>query len=115
MVDRDYQAFMKDPFGGKGTLIADSPWSRSWISEDEQGKLVTCDVSYTGPILDANKQQLNSSAGKRWGDGQVVARIPLDMYFKDFNKARKNGDTQWVKRFLNDSDNSKLRTFEGKL
>ena len=45
-----------------------------------------------------------------------IASIPNGIYYHgDFAKAVHDRDEGWIKRFLNDSDNQKLRTFRGNL
>ncbi|MEV5407199.1 hypothetical protein AB0L20_32315, partial [Streptomyces albidoflavus] len=57
-----------------------------------------------------------ANAGKRWGEGQVIGTIPDSIaHSTGYMQAKQNGDVQWIKRFWNDSDNRKLRTFEGKI
>jgi hypothetical protein len=73
----------------------------------------------TSPVFDANAEDLNGSTGKRFGDGQIVARIPDHLLYspelKNIGQAANEGDWKHVNRVLNDGDFSKLRTFRGKL
>jgi hypothetical protein len=56
------------------------------------------------------------SHGQRWGDGKLVSSVPLKYALKTgYADAIREGDDKWKQRFLNDRDNYKLRTFEGKL
>lgn len=111
----DYLDFIKDPFGGKGQLMTEHSGQRTWVGPHPQtGKLCQCRVEWVDPILEENKIRRAESAGKRWGDGQIVASIPSSMYyFGDFAKAVENDDQKYMTKFLNDYDNSKLRTKEG--
>ena len=74
------------------------------------------DPAWQQALLDRAAAERAANAGKRWGDGQVIGRLPLTLYFNSgMAKARVQGDTTWIKRFWNDSEHSKLRTFEGKV
>lgn len=65
-------------------------------------------------MLDRAHAERSANAGKRWGGGQVIGRLPLPLYFSSgMAQARMQGDETWIKRFWNSSDHSKLRTFEG--
>lgn len=107
--------FWKDPFGGVGQLIVDRPHHRCWVAEVD-GKIQQCVVERVDPLLDINAERRAVNAGKKWGDGDLVAAIPASLFWHgDFAKAHADDDQEWMKRFLNDSDNAKLRTREGKL
>jgi hypothetical protein len=66
-------------------------------------------------LIADNKAEFNDSDGKRWGDGKVVARLPLNLFFDKLAEPMKQRDRQYLKRFLNDSDNAVFRTFKGKI
>lgn len=69
----------------------------------------------TGLILDANARSRSNTAGRRWGDGQRVASIPLDIWNKHLQEAHRLGDDAYVSKWLNDADHAGFRTFEGTL
>lgn len=66
-------------------------------------------------LLADNKTEFNNSLGKRWGDGKVVARVPLNMFFDKLAEPMKQRDRKFIKRFLNDSSHAALRTFKGNI
>jgi hypothetical protein len=66
-------------------------------------------------LLEQNKALYNDSDGKRWGDGRVAARIPLNVYFQDIAPRIKEGDHDFTKWFLNNPDNRAYRTFKGRI
>ncbi len=108
--------FYTDPFGGNGILVTDRPDYRCWVMHDEEaGVWHKCEVQPVEAILEANRELYNV-AETRWGDTALVASIPNVMYWNgDFAKAREGRDDAWIKRFLNSSDNQKLRTKRGHL
>ena len=111
-------SIFNDPFGGKGELIDLQPGYALWAWCNElTGEMHTCEQSEIDPILEENQRRRNASQGNRWGDGQVVASIPNALLYGDsyYAKARAAQDTKAMKKFLNDPDNRKLRTFDGTL
>jgi len=109
--------FYADPFKGDGILIVDKPTERTWVyHEAERDAWHFCKVQPVGAILDENRRKLNASAGQRWGDMTHVASIPNSMFWHgDFAKAHADQDEAWITRYLNNSDNKKLRTREGNI
>lgn len=67
-------------------------------------------------VAEANAEAMKENDGKRWGDGQIAARIPMHILFgKKLGPAFKAGDDAYIKRFLNDPDNAWMRTFKGRV
>jgi hypothetical protein len=93
-------------------MLFENEERRVWIYEDEQKTLIKTE-HFVQPCLDRNAELRAANAGKRWGEGQIVSSIPTGLYFADLVEARKNRDTKYVKRFLNDPDHRKFRVFEG--
>lgn len=69
----------------------------------------------TEQLLDNNAQERAAMAGQRWGDGQLVARIPLNLAWEQLMPAIIANDERYVAKWLNDSDHSRFRIKEGKL
>ena len=107
--------FGQDPFHGHGKIILQFPNKIVWECVLDDGTHITCVQELTEPYYEANRERLNDSAGQRWGDGKVVARIPLPVFYDTILPAQKAGDEKWIKKFLNNSDNRKFRTFGGDL
>ena len=70
-------------------------------------------ISHVDGIVNANKEAQNNSAGNAWGDGQVVASIPLETYYETLLPAIQQEDHKYVARWLNDGDNRAWRQKEG--
>lgn len=66
-------------------------------------------------LVDLNQEQYNESLTKRFGDGQSVARIPLNVFYRDFPKHLKEGDKDFTKWWLNREENRPYRNFRGKI
>lgn len=76
----------------------------------------TWDPTWMQATLDQAHAERAANAGKRWGGGQVIGRLPLPLWFDSgMAAARQQNDLRWIKRFWNDPDHKRLRTFEGKL
>ncbi len=92
-------------------------WHRYERTPDGVQKLhvrQTWNPEWMQATLDRAAAERLANAGKRWGDGQVVGRLPLPLYFSSgMAQARLQKDDKWVKKFWNDPDVKKLRTFEG--
>jgi hypothetical protein len=110
-------SFLDDPFGGKGSLILNRPDKRVWIMEDPHtpGLWHQSTLTCIDPLLEANKAELTESNGKTFGDGKVIGRLPLDIWFRKMLPAKQQGDTAWIKRFWNDPDNRAFRSFRGNI
>jgi len=66
----------------------------------------------------ANTQEYNESDGKRWGDGKVVARVPLNVLFDPKNQLAekiKEGDRDHMSWWLNSEQARPFRTFRGRM
>jgi hypothetical protein len=66
-------------------------------------------------MLEENRQLLDESQTKRFGDGKVVGRIPLNVFYRDVAPRMKEGDEDFMKWFLNHGDNRPYRTFRGRV
>lgn len=104
-----------DPFKGRGKRLYAYPEKAVWLLEIDGLPVATCVTECPTPILEDNQRDRADSAGKRWGDGAVVARIPLGLYFEKLGPAKQAGDDRYIKRILNDGDYSKWRTKDGRI
>lgn len=85
-----------------------------WIDR-ENGIFAQRKINLVEPeLLEMNRQEYDASQTKRFGDGRVVARVPLNVFFRDFAARLKEGDTDFNKWWLNHSENRPYRTFRGK-
>jgi len=69
-------------------------------------------------LIAANKESFNESYGKRFDDGPLgtkMASIPLNVFYRDIAPRLKEGDSDYVKWFLNNEQNRPYRTFRGKV
>lgn len=66
-------------------------------------------------LIELNREEFNDSLGQRFGDGKVVARLPLNLFFDKLAEPMKQRDRKFIKRFLNDSSHAAFRTFKGNI
>ena len=101
---------------GNWELYEVTPDCRRYRLEIEPGKfIIRTEWLATDDIIEDNKALFNESDGKRWGDGQVAARIPLNVFYQDIAPRLKEGDEDYVKWFLNNDKNRQFRTFKGRV
>jgi len=106
ITDGDFELLKADPESGTST----------WIRYNADGTATLRTTILWDQYLAANHDDLSVSAGMKWGDGKIVSSVPMAYAFKTgYAEAMRNGDEKWKQRFLNDIDNRKLRTFEGKV
>jgi hypothetical protein len=112
--------------------IRDDAWEFVEITEDfirhraVVERHANGDVSYvyrTTPraiasLLEDNKRSFEDSQTKRFGDGQIVGRIPLNVLFDPKNQLAqkiREGDRDHMKWWLNSEDARPFRTFRGRV
>lgn len=66
-------------------------------------------------LIRDNADSLFESKSKRFGDGVVNARIPLNVFYREMAPRLKEGDEDFVKWFLNHPDKQMYRRFRGKV
>lgn len=69
-------------------------------------------------LIDANAEDGAALRGQSWGDGQLVARIPVTKLFNPETgliDALREGDDRYLNRWLNDGDNRAFRVKEGQV
>ncbi len=66
-------------------------------------------------LLERNRVSFNDSHGQRFGDGKVVASVPLNVFYRDLAPRLKVGDEDYVKWFLNHDNHRPYRTFRGRV
>lgn len=66
-------------------------------------------------LLKVNQEKLNDSHGQRFGDGKIIASVPLNVFYRDFAKRLKEGDEDFTRWWLNHDQNRPFRTFRGRV
>ena len=105
----NWRVFSAHPDTGIYTLMADAGDGKHMIS---------CKIQLdTEPVLDWNNEDEIESHSKRFGDGQVIARVPDHLLYANeagnIGRAFAEGDMNHVRKILNDSDYRRFRSFRG--
>jgi hypothetical protein len=77
-------------------------------------------VQDVGPIIEANKRDLNNVSSPRFGDGKLVARLSMVMLMQLVQQGILDCglgivDDKRFSQWLNDNDNRDWRTWPGKV
>ena len=88
--------------------------------DDAEGTYVLETVQDIEPILEYNKQALNNVDNRRFGDGKLVAQIPIVVMLQLVQQgilSPKFGvlDEKRFSDWLNSSDNMWMRTWPGRI
>lgn len=107
---------MSETYDGEWQLVKQTPFERVWLMAVDENNFVAKRETIAHSLqAEANAVDYNASEGKRWGEGQVMARVPLDIYYRDVLPRKLAGDTAGLKRYWNDPDNRWMRTFKGRV
>lgn len=86
-----------------------------YFHEDDNGNAFAIETEMAAPVLEqiveANKQAYNE-APSGWGNGRLVASIPIHVYW-DLKRRGIADDDAAMKRWLNDPDNRFFRVRPG--
>lgn len=66
-------------------------------------------------LLRLNQDQLHDSRTQRFGDGKVIARIPMNVAMQEIAPRLKQGDRDYLKWFLNHDEKRMYRNFRGRV
>jgi len=106
----------RDIHGGNWEMFESTPEFRRWRMELEPGKfIIKTEYLQNDDLIAHNQHLFNESQTKKFGDGQVVSRIPLNKFYQDIAPRIKEGDTDHLKWWLNREENRPFRTFRGKI
>jgi hypothetical protein len=90
---------------------------RTYIGYDDQGHPRGAHVEQNiDAIIEANSEAEKLTHGKRFGDWNRAASVPLTFMEKTgLSEAIDARDQRYISKILNDSDYSKLRTSRGRV
>jgi hypothetical protein len=101
----DRKLFSQDPFTGVTKYFHWDDSNDTFLIETEMAAPILED------IVEDNKQSYND-APSNWGNGQLVATIPIHIYW-DLKKKGIADDDAAMRRWLNDPDNRFFRRRPG--
>lgn len=89
----------------------------TWLIFNDWGRLVGAHTEQeVDDILEANAEVEKLSHGRRFGEWNHAARVPLTFMEKSgLSDAISGGDRRFMSKVLNDSDNAKFRTSRGRV
>jgi hypothetical protein len=88
--------------------------TKYWHYDDDTDTATIETVQDIEPLLEAANRSRIETDGKRWGDGKHVAFIPQTV-LAEWYAHGKQLDQDYMRKWLNHSDNRKYRTFTGKV
>lgn len=89
--------------------------TRTWHYDDEKDEATIQTQQDVTAIIEENKDEFNQVDERaRWGEWTRVASIPLSLYYQ-MKAEGKIDDQEYMKRWLNDSNNQFFRTRPGKV
>jgi hypothetical protein len=99
---------------GEWKLVTDNGWSR--VYELDMGSHVVQKTEFEnadGMLAEAERVR-SIKAGQRWGDGQVVGSIPMNLYYASgMAEASRQRDVAFQRKFYR--EHPKLKKFDGDL
>jgi hypothetical protein len=90
--------------------------SRLWI--DDKSYIQKTEYLAEDLLIESNREAFNDSQGKRFGDGKIVGRIPMNILYgsnSEVAKKLKEGDSDHLKWWLNGEAGRPWRRFRGRL
>lgn len=99
---------------GDWTLIDWDPTTGRTVWHMFDGAKTVVRTDYPVAATVAQNELIRKEAGKAWtGDWHHIASVPLNIYHDQIAEADRQGDSKFLSRWLNDSDNRAWRTKEG--
>ncbi len=95
-------------------MVEDNEHFRRWECDLGDHVIMKTEAKGTEKLLDEASAIRSLKSGQRWGDGQVVGRIPLNLYYKSgMAEASRQRDIKFQRKFYR--EHPKLKTFDGDL
>jgi hypothetical protein len=107
---------MSGTYDGEWQLIKETPFERVWLQAiDATHYVCKRETLAHSAIAESNAATLKATEGQKFGEGRLVARVPLDIWHKHLAEATAQGDHKFKAKWLNSSENAHWRTFKGNL
>lgn len=87
--------------------------SRLWL--DDTQTIVRTEYLAEDDLIASNQQSLHDSQNQRFGDGKVVARVPMHKWAREIAPRLQEGDDDFTKWWLNHENNRPYRSFRGRV
>lgn len=108
-----------DPDKLNWELLEVTPNYRRWIARlDETRSVMKTEYLQDEQLINENKFLYDESFGQRFGDGQIVGRIPLNVLYSSQHQIMEKlqeGDRDHLKWWLNSEHARPYRSFRGRI
>lgn len=110
--------------------LPESAWTAFEVTDDYVRSYAIVDINGTAVraertqyladelLQEANKEEYKDSETKRWGDGRIVARVPLNVLFdpvRQLAEKMREGDRDHLPWWLDSEDALPFRNFKGRI
>ena len=85
-----------------------------WATLDENLEWVFRVDYEVDHLLQANHEENIEQKNKPFQEWHKVASVPVGQYHKDLDEAADQNDDAYIRKYLNDPDNRKFRTFRNR-
>ena len=100
-------------------FLRETPTNRYWIAMLPDGRsVIKTEYLADAQLIEENRFLFNESEGQRWGDGQIVGRIPLNVLYSSQHQIAeklREGDRDHIRWWLNSEHARPYRTFKGRV
>jgi hypothetical protein len=90
-------------------------YRRSILQIDDNTSIMRTEWLVSEQMLEQNRQSYNDSFSQRFGDGKVVASVPMHIWSREVAPRLREGDLDFTRWYLNQEKNRPFRTFRGKI
>lgn len=98
-------------------MVEDNEYFTRYEADLGDGRvMVRTEQKNTPAMLDDIHQAHMNWQGKRWGDGAVIGRVPLNLYYSSgLAEASRQRDKKFIARFWDNLDHRRLRIKSGSI
>jgi hypothetical protein len=97
-------------------MVEDNEFFTRYEADLGDRVIVRTEQKHTQAMLDDIHAAHMNWQNKRWGDGAVVGRVPLNLYYSSgLAEASRQRDKKFIARFWNDISHSRLRIKGGRV
>ncbi|MBX9455856.1 MAG: hypothetical protein KL863_07425 [Rhizobium sp.] len=96
----------------------DGPYRRYICHLDDQRSVIKTEMVEDDTLIRANQDELFESRMSRFGEGKVVARVPMNVFLDpatEIVEKLQEGDKDHIKWFLNSEQARPWRNFRGEV
>lgn len=87
----------------------------TWVRTNPDGSQTYRTDYRVDPVIDHNTAARNMASAGWKGEWHRVASVPLNVFHDQLAEASRQDDKRFLSKWLNDGDNAKFRTKEGRV